>query len=252
MGRSFPRDSGAAAHLSSALLQPAEAYDLVAQAYDDWKWQNVWSSVEWPEIASLLRAIARIRTINVLIDVGVGTGTFLRRIDTAGFAKRCYGADISQGMLTVARAKLRSRTVGLCYGDVRQLDFPDAFFDVVLLCRVATHIPNIEQPTHEIRRVLRSGGFAIITDIDHRHRYEGTRIPFCGTKVKVCTYKHSLDDWITCTRDFGLRKFYHHLIRPIDLRLTRLARTPSSINFTQDTPISFVLCVQKPWGEHRN
>jgi len=98
-----------------------------------------------------------------VLDVGCGTGRWLRRYEEFGF--RAIGVDATVSMLRVARAL--KTTAPLVTGEARRLPFPDARFDLVSDITVVQHITASMQPqaVGEMMRVIRPGGCLILMEL---------------------------------------------------------------------------------------
>jgi SAM-dependent methyltransferase len=105
-----------------------------------------------------------------VLEIGCGLGT-----DGAQFAKA--GADYTGVDLTEAAIELARKRFEL-FGlqgnfqvvDAEQLTFPDESFDLVYSHGVLHHTPDINASVHEIHRVIRPGGRAIVM-LYHRGSY---------------------------------------------------------------------------------
>jgi SAM-dependent methyltransferase len=108
-------------------------------------------------------ALAQIPQGARFLDIGCGTGRWLRRYQQRGF--RAMGLDATLGMLRTARE--HGTTVPLATGDAQRLPFPDASFDAVSDVTVVQHIPLASQPQAlaEMLRVLKSGGRLILVEL---------------------------------------------------------------------------------------
>ena len=91
-----------------------------------------------------------------LLDVGGGTG-YLASCVADRYA-RAVVADLSPGMLSVAR----SRNLETVEASALELPFKEAEFDVVLCTDALHHIKQIEQAVAEMCRVLKPGGTILI------------------------------------------------------------------------------------------
>lgn len=217
----------------------------MADSYEGWKWQAIWRKVEWPILYNILsKCKERIGESASILDVGVGTGEYLHHITSKSCFRTISGIDISKGMLTVARRRLGDK-VNLQLGDARKLEFADQSFDVVLLCRVASHMAEIEGAIREIYRVLRRGGLLVVSDIDPRHPYENTRIPLGQSKITVETHKHSVAKWIASGNQVGLRVNAEVIITSRHVFHAIVSEVPSTILKNVDHPVSFVLGMEK-------
>jgi SAM-dependent methyltransferase len=98
-----------------------------------------------------------------MLDVGCGSGRWVRRYGEMGFS--VTGVDATSGMLRLAR---RCGTVGpLVAGEAYRLPLGDAAFDCVSDITVVQHIPGPLQLTalNEMMRVLKPGGRLILMEL---------------------------------------------------------------------------------------
>jgi SAM-dependent methyltransferase len=98
-----------------------------------------------------------------LLDVATGTGIVLRRARerVPGLA-RLTGLDLTPGMLAVARARSEGLEIEFVEGDAQALPFEDGSFDVLTCQQGLQFFPEREQALAGFRRVLRSGGRAVV------------------------------------------------------------------------------------------
>jgi ubiquinone/menaquinone biosynthesis C-methylase UbiE len=97
-----------------------------------------------------------------LLEVGCGQGC-----DLVKFARRgmnVFAIDLAPTVADMARAHLKAYGLQgtVLQGDAENLMLASDRFDVVYSCGVLQHTPSIEQAVGEIRRVLRTGGLAIV------------------------------------------------------------------------------------------
>lgn len=90
-----------------------------------------------------------------LLDIGCGTGSFLRRLSGSGHSGPLTGLDSSPA---AARACAEIRGVRAVTGDAVRLPFRDGEFDAVTARHMLYHVPDVTQALAEARRVLRTGG----------------------------------------------------------------------------------------------
>ena len=97
-----------------------------------------------------------------MLDVGCGPGVTADHFVKRGF--ELYGVDIAPEMIhqcheTFAGVERAHFTVGV----IEQLEFPDAFFDVVTAMGVVEYIEDDARAVAEMARVTRPGGIVIVT-----------------------------------------------------------------------------------------
>jgi ubiquinone/menaquinone biosynthesis C-methylase UbiE len=107
--------------------------------------------------------------VDRILDVGCGTGVvgfdLLKLMPSA----RLVGLDIEPSMLQVAKGNLPAGRKGaFITGDVFDLPFRPAGFDLVACQYVLQHLGQPVKALEEMRRVCRPGGQAIIFEYDDR------------------------------------------------------------------------------------
>ena len=97
------------------------------------------------------------------LDLGCGTGEMMRLILQKDNRKELYGLDLSEEMLSVAKAKLPEQ-VKLMLGDSESLPFPDSFFFFFYCNDSFHHYPEPQKVLGEVHRVLKPGGTFLMGD----------------------------------------------------------------------------------------
>jgi SAM-dependent methyltransferase len=107
--------------------------------------------------------LANVATGAHVLDVGCGTGRWVRRYQGLGF--HALGVDATSSMLAIARE--RGTTAPLIAGEAYCLPFVDAQFDCVSDITVVQHIPVSMQAAalSEMMRVLKPGGRLILIEL---------------------------------------------------------------------------------------
>lgn len=102
-----------------------------------------------------------------ILDIATGTGDFALEAMKLN-PKKIIGLDISDGMLDVGRAKIRSRgwaqTIDMVNGDSENLPFAENNFDAVIVAFGVRNFENLEKGLSEMRRVLKPGGRVVILE----------------------------------------------------------------------------------------
>ena len=93
-----------------------------------------------------------------VLEVGCGAGHLLARVP----AGRRFGMDLARVLLERARARLGDK-VALAQGDAAELPFRSDTFERVYCSEVLEHVPDPAAALHEIRRVLRGSGVAVLS-----------------------------------------------------------------------------------------
>jgi ubiquinone/menaquinone biosynthesis C-methylase UbiE len=131
--------------------------------------------------------VAEIAGGSKFLDVGCGTGRWIRRYEEMGF--RASGLDATPSMLRTARE--RGTTGPLIAGEAYRLPFEDESFDAVSDVTVVQHIPVTlqTQTLKEMLRVLKPGGRLILMELI---RGRGTHI-----------FPRTPEDWILQVKSAG-------------------------------------------------
>jgi ubiquinone/menaquinone biosynthesis C-methylase UbiE len=98
-----------------------------------------------------------------VLDVACGTGVVTRlAAERLGDSGSLLGTDVNPGMLEVARSVADGARIKWHEADAESLPFADESFDVVLCQMGLQFIPNKLASLREMRRVLASGGRAVL------------------------------------------------------------------------------------------
>ncbi len=100
------------------------------------------------------------------IDVACGPGVISRAM--AGRVGSVSGVDLTPAMVEEAERRASGEgigNVGFAPGDATALDFPDASFDGAITRLSLHHIPAPVRVVAEMARVVRPGGWVVVSDI---------------------------------------------------------------------------------------
>ena len=108
-----------------------------------------------------------------VVDIGSGTGTMCREL-AALVAPEGSVTGVEPNPVLRALAEERSDGTDLTYvdGTAAALPFPDGSLDLVWCERVLQHVDDAQAALHEMARVLRPGGRALVLDADHGSNVE--------------------------------------------------------------------------------
>jgi len=116
---------------------------------------------EWPVLRSMLPDLRGRR----VLDLGCGYGWFCRWAAEQGAAS-VVGIDISEKMLTKARADTVAAAVGYRQGDLETLDLAADSVDLVYSSLAFHYLPETERLYRTIHRGLAAGG-RLVFSIEH-------------------------------------------------------------------------------------
>ena len=150
------------------------------------------------------------------LDISTGGGH--AALAMAPHVARIVVSDLTPQMLAAAQAHLRGKGVAnadYVIADAEALPFLDAAFDIVTVRIAPHHYPHIQRATHEMARVLKSGGRLVVIDniapadatLDALgNDWEQRRDP---SHVR----EYTLDEWLAFLAEAGLRVTRHETQR---------------------------------------
>ena len=176
----------------------AEGYAAWAPRYDG---PNPAVEAETPVVREILSRAPR----GTALDAACGTGRHAEHLRSLGY--EVVGVDATEAMLAVARAKVPGASFRL--GALQALPVDDASVDVVTCALALTHVEDIGPAITEFARVLRPGGWAVVSDI------HPTLTTFGGAAVfpsdgdglalpYVPNLVHQVSEYVTAARAAGL------------------------------------------------
>ena len=103
----------------------------------------------------------------IILDIATGTGDLAIALAKTG-AKKIVGIDISNGMLSVGRKKIKQENldtvIEMQQADSENLPFADNHFDAITVGFGIRNFEHLEKGLAEILRVLRPGGIFVILE----------------------------------------------------------------------------------------
>ncbi|MCU0444538.1 MAG: bifunctional demethylmenaquinone methyltransferase/2-methoxy-6-polyprenyl-1,4-benzoquinol methylase UbiE [Microscillaceae bacterium] len=151
--------------------QVAQMFDKISPTYDFLNhFLSLGIDILWRKTAiGLLKA----EKPQLILDVATGTGDFA--VEALKLKpQKIIGVDISEGMLAHGREKLKKRQLNdkieLISGDSENLEFPDNYFDAVIVSFGVRNFENLGQGLANIHRVLKPNGSLVVLEFS-RPRY---------------------------------------------------------------------------------
>jgi len=102
-----------------------------------------------------------------ILDIATGTGDLALALN-ATKASRIVGLDISAGMLSIGKSKVKvenlENTIEMVIGDSEALTYDDSSFDAVTVAFGVRNFENLELGLSELFRVLKPGGTLVVLE----------------------------------------------------------------------------------------
>jgi 2-polyprenyl-3-methyl-5-hydroxy-6-metoxy-1,4-benzoquinol methylase len=217
-------------------------YAVWSSSYDIEK--NPLIAIEEPRVDVLLEDLA----VATVLDVGTGTGRHALRLARRGL--RVSAIDQSPEMLAQARqaAQREGLTVDFRLGRIEDgLPFDAERFDLLICALMLCHVSNLPEVMAEFFRVLRPGGFLLLTDFHPAVIFDLKWRSSCvrpGAAYLLPNNRATRADYLSATTEagFSLQTVVDAPIRevPDGFLQDRLRQAHG------DTPICLIILAQKP------
>jgi SAM-dependent methyltransferase len=116
---------------------------------------------EWPALRALLPEMSGLR----VLDLGCGFGWFCRWARAQG-ASSVIGIDVSENMLTRARAETQDAAITYRAADLEQVQLDSGAFDLVYSSLALHYIAGLDALLPEVHRALAPGG-RLVFSVEH-------------------------------------------------------------------------------------
>jgi malonyl-CoA O-methyltransferase len=184
-------------HRPVRTLSSLNAYERWAASYPPHP-HNALMELEQSTMLALLRPLEG----QIVLDLACGTGRYALLAQERG-ARLVLGVDNSASMLRAApssfsRAQATTEAIPLASNSM----------DGVICGLALGHLPQIQPSLHEITRILKTGGWALLSDVHPAIALKGAQRTFTAPDGKVYAvehYVHTLDDYVQGAERAGLR-----------------------------------------------
>lgn len=105
-----------------------------------------------------------------LLELGCGPGILLDLLCGGQF--QLFGLDCSPEMIAEARSRTAGHAVNLTIGQIEQLPFPAASFDVILALGVLEYVEGLGAGLQEIARVAKPNALIVVSMLNKRSFYQ--------------------------------------------------------------------------------
>ncbi len=124
-----------------------------------------------------------------ILDIATGTGDLAIAMAKELHPKQITGADISEGMMEVARQKAQQEGVQELllfeYQDCTALSYPDNSFDAVTAAFGVRNFEDIEKGISEMYRVMKPGGHLMVLELSTPQHFPMKQLYTIYSKVVI-------------------------------------------------------------------
>jgi arsenite methyltransferase len=130
--------------------------------------ESIYRTRDIPRRRRLVREALAAAPGERILDVGCGPGFYVAELlEEVGDAGSVVGVDSSPEMLAVAMRRVEGHSNAAFHeADATSLPVADGDFDAVLSVQVFEYVPDADRALAELYRVLRTGGRAVVWDVD--------------------------------------------------------------------------------------
>lgn len=181
-------------------MNTQEKYDLWSLDYSDNPINPLMES-EHKIITNFVEPIIRGKSV---IDAGCGCGRISKLCHKSG-AKNIFAFDISNGMLDKFNSIKCFDGIEIVNGNILNIPTKE-LYDVYISSLVVGHVPDLKRVLSEAKRVVKSGGFIMISDFHPIRAHCGFTRSFNVNQenIQLEHYIHTLEHWIKCINDLEL------------------------------------------------
>jgi ubiquinone/menaquinone biosynthesis C-methylase UbiE len=195
-------------------------FDQVAAEYDGW------AQGQHGRVAARLVEIAQPKKGEHALDIGTGTGLVAHEIASRVKPGTVIGIDLSDRMLSIARAR-KSPNAQFLGMAAEHLVFRPATFDLVTMGEALAYLANPFRGLEEAHRVLRPGGRLAVSCLRRSLSTPAQNLFFQGLAPLARRHYLSLPRFSSERSRFGEPAFLPELLRDAGFEVTKMTEMVS-------------------------
>ncbi|HUT63092.1 MAG TPA: class I SAM-dependent methyltransferase [Anaerolineae bacterium] len=133
--------------------------------------------------------------VSRILDMGCGSGWLSEMLHNRGLCVIALDLGFDSIKRASARAQAKRVDIPFVQGDMYRLPLRESTFDAVVVSEVLEHLENPQDALDEIAKILRPGGY-IIVSTPYRERIQTTLCIHCNRKTPVNAHLHMFDETI--------------------------------------------------------
>ena len=145
---------------------------------------DVFTEKGWNRLTEEFKMLVNPRKGQKLLDMGCGTGGFIKRLDKN---LNLFGVDIST--VSIVKAKCNNSDINFIIGDIENTNFKENTFDIVVFSGVLHHFQNFKKSLDEAHIILKPGGKIFAFDPHKKNPimwlYRDKKSPFSSVKGRT-------------------------------------------------------------------
>ena len=179
----------------------------VEKAYNSWSSQYDTNENKTRDLEAVaIKKILKNKHFKNCLEVGCGTGKNTEWLMTV--CDHITAIDLSEGMLAIAKEKIKSDKVQFEIADItKEWFFAKTTYDLVTFSLMLEHIDNLDAVFQKISKVTSISSCVYIGELHPFKQYAGSKARFeteAGTQVVTC-FNHHITDFTNAAMAAGFK-----------------------------------------------
>jgi ubiquinone/menaquinone biosynthesis C-methylase UbiE len=179
----------------------------INHAYNSWAAQYDTNENKTRDLEGLaLKKLLSGNAYKHCLEVGCGTGKNTQWLLT--ICDQITAIDLSQGMLEIAKNKIKSAKVSFSEVDItKDWSFAKDRYDLVTFSLMLEHIEDLHAVFHKVSKVTATGSQVYIGELHPFKQYAGSKARFeteTGTQILTC-FNHHVTDFLQAATASGFQ-----------------------------------------------